>query len=361
MNKNFFIFYLNKSPALKKSLLQLLDFYDRYAPFLVGNLLRNPAYLRHRLNSKVIAKPRLFSFGAIFNPGVLLVDHKIVLLANAQKLPWFKARGAKAEFYMTGNPLLTQLALPHLSILNQNIITTITDLPSDQDYAIEDFRLFRWQGKNMINHSLVLRKKTDGFIGQAGVFSALSVLDPEEKTFKFCGLPQVDFPHQNFEKNWVYKENGLQLFLFYSLNPYKVLVLTDEKSFSFKTVLNQQFSSKINDPGGFGTLVSFSTNPIDYDDKHWLLVIHQIQHRFTGRCYYHWIVLIDRSSLMPVKITSKPIFSGMGARGRTPGIRYISSVLKIDQELLFFAGEGDVCVTVTWKSVASLQKLWVDL
>jgi hypothetical protein len=31
---------------------------------------------------------------------------------------------------------------------------------------------------------------------------------------------------------------------------------------------------------------------------------------------------------LPVKITSKPLFSGMGARGRLPGIRYISSVIK---------------------------------
>ena len=149
--------------------------------------------------------------------------------------------------------------------------------------------------------------------------------------------------------------------LFYSLNPYKVLALEDEKSFSFKTIIEKQLSSKINDPGAFGTMVSLSTNPIDFDDKHWLIVIHQIQFKFTGRCYYHWAVLIDRTTFLPVRMTFKPLFSGMGARGRTPGIRYISSVLKIDNELLFFAGEGDVYVTVTKKTIAELQTLFVPL
>lgn len=359
--KDFFISKINRSPLIKKGFLQLFDFYHKFGPLVFGNLVRNPAYIKHILNSKVIAKPGILSYGAIFNPGALLVNDEIILLANAQKVPWFKARGRKKEFYMQGNPLLIRLHAKPKKVIDREIITKIVDFPQDQDYAIEDFRLFQWQGKKMINHSLVIRRKVDGFIGQAGSFSALSVLDEEEKTFRFCAIPQVDFPLQNFEKNWVFKENGPQLLLFYSLNPYKVLALEDEKSFSFKTIIEKQLSSKINDPGAFGTMVSLSTNPIDFDDKHWLIVIHQIQFKFTGRCYYHWAVLIDRTTFLPVRMTFKPLFSGMGARGRTPGIRYISSVLKIDNELLFFAGEGDVYVTVTKKTIAELQTLFVPL
>lgn len=352
---------LRKIPHLKKIVLHLINSYYKFAPIIVGNLIRIPAHVKHVLNSKVIAKPGLFSFGAIFNPGALLMNDEIVLLANAQKVPWFKARGKKREFYMQGNPLLIRLHAKPIKVIDREIITKIVDLPQDQDYAIEDFRLFQWQGKKMINHSLVVRRKVDGFIGQAGSFSALSVLDEEEKTVRFCAIPQVDFPLQNFEKNWVYKENRHQLLLFYSLNPYKVLVLEDEKTFSFKTIIEKQLSSKINDPGGFGTMVSLSTNPIDFDEEHWLIVIHQIKFKFTGRCYDHWAVLIDRVTFLPVKMTSKPLFSGMGARGRTPGIRYISSVLKIENELLFFAGEGDVYVTLTKKTIVELQSLFIDL
>ena len=97
--QNAFISRLNKNATLKRKLLQLFDLFYRYAPILMGNFTRNPAYVKHVLNSKVIAKPGLFSFGAIFNPGALLLNDEIVLLANAQKVPWFKARGKKKEFY----------------------------------------------------------------------------------------------------------------------------------------------------------------------------------------------------------------------------------------------------------------------
>ena len=62
-----------------------------------------------------------------------------------------------------------------------------------------------------------------------------------------------------------------------------------------------------------------------------------------------------------MKISSKSIFSGMGARGRVPGIRYISSIVKAENEILFFAGEGDVYVSVTKKKITELQTLFVNL
>jgi len=359
--QNALIFRLNKSATLKNKLLQLMDLFYQYAPVFVGYFRRNPAYIKHVINSKVIAKPGLFSYGAVFNPGALLANGEILLLANAQKVPWFKAKGKNKDLYMQGNPLLMRLNQKSEEIIDQNIITKIIDLTQDQDYAIEDFRLFQWKDQKMINHSLVIRNKIDGFINQSGSFSALSILDEIEKTFTFCAIPQVDFPLQDFEKNWVYKETENQLLLFYSVSPYKVLTLDHEKSFSFKTIIDQHLSSKMNDPGGFGTRVSFSTNPIDYDENHWLTVIHQIQHRFTGRCYFHWAVLIDKTSFLPMKISSKSIFSGMGARGRVPGIRYISSIVKAENEILFFAGEGDVYVSVTKKKITELQTLFVNL
>jgi hypothetical protein len=64
---------------------------------------------------------------------------------------------------------------------------------------------------------------------------------------------------------------------------------------------------------------------------------------------------------MPVKITSKPIFSGFGARGKLTGIRYISSVIKIDKEIIFFAGEGDIYVTSTKKSIKELETYFVEI
>ena len=359
--QRYFISQLNHRPNFKKNLVQLIDFLFEFRKVTVGNLTRNPAYLKHLLNSKVIAKPGTLSFGAIFNPGALLIENRILLLAKAQIVPWFKTQGEKRKYYLQGNPISLSLDKNSNEILEQHILTKKIGFADVDNWAIEDTRLFYWKSQKMVNHSLLIKGEVNGVINQISVLPALSVFDEKEKTFTFCKIPTVDFPINKFEKNWVYQQKKEDLLLFYSINPFKVLKLEEEENFFFKTVINQHFVNKLNDPGGFGTLVSFSTNPIDFNERHWLLIIHQIEHKISGRCYYHWAVLINKETFLPEKITLKPIFSGMGARGRTPGIRYISSILKSGNNILFFAGEGDMYITVTKKSIKQLELLFVDL
>lgn len=361
--RNKAVTQLRKHPVLKNKLLVLIHLYFKVAPPIVSFISRVPAYLKHLADSKVIAKPGTLSFGGgAFNPGALSVEgNHIILLAKSQLIPWFKALRLNSENYLKGNPVVFLLDRDLLKTERSDVITQLIGYPDTDDYEIEDFRLFNWRGRKMINHSVLTKGRTEGNIRLKSVCSALSFLDVDEKTLRFCGIPKLDFPVKKFEKNWVYKENDIQLLLFYSIYPFKVLELKNEKDFSFKTVINKQLTNTINDPGGFGTMVSFSTNPIDFDNGHWLLIIHQVKNKFTGRCYFHWGVLIDKSTLLPTKITSKPLFSGLGARGRRPGIRYISSILKTENEILFFAGEGDVYVTVTKRKIQELQSLFVPL
>lgn len=352
---------LKKYPILKNKLVQIIDFLFEFRKVAVGTVMRNPAYIKHVLNSKIIAKPGALSFGSLFNPGALVVDDHILLLANAQKIPWFKTRGKNRKFYLEGQPVQFLLDKKSLNTVQEEIITNITGFPSENNWAIEDMRLFTWKGQKMINHSFITKGKVGEFVNQTSVASAVSILDEKEKKFSFHAFPKLDFPVQNIEKNWVYRETDNKLILFYSVNPYKVLILEDEKQFKFRSIINQDFYWQLKNPGGFGTMVSFSTNPIEFDELHWLIIVHQIKNRVSGRCYYHWAVLIDKSTFLPVKITSKPIFSGMGARGRTPGIRYISSILKVNNEILFFAGEGDVYVTVTKKTIPEINANLISL
>lgn len=358
--KIIFISNLNKHPDFKKKLVMFIDFLFEFRKVTVGNITRNPAFLKHLLNSKVIAKPGTLSFGAIFNPGGLLVNNQILLLAKGQIIPWFKIRVKDRELYLKGNPIIFLLTENNQKVIKQEVITNLYNFPEEKDWAIEDTRLFYWKNKIMINHSLVIKGKINGLINQTSVLSALSVLDGKKNTITFKAIPKVDFRTQNFEKNWVYKERNDDLFLFYSINPFRVLKLVDEKEMVFESEINKNISS-FNDPGGFGTMVSFSVNPIDLDAKYWLLIIHQIKNKISGRCYLHWAVLINKETLLPEKITSKPIFSGMGARGKTPGVRYISSILKINDEILFFAGEGDVYLTLAKKTISDILKDLVDL
>jgi len=350
----YLIAELSKYPNLKKSLVKLIDFLFEFRKVTAGNLIRNPAYVQHLFSSKVIARPGTLSFGAIFNPGALEVNGQILILAKAQVIPWFKTGGKKRKHYLKGNPVALLLDEKYHPVRQERIIKDITGFPTDEKWAIEDTRMFWWNGRKMINHSLVIIGKIDGVDNQVSVKSALSVLENDLETFRFCAFPKVDCAVQNFEKNWVYKETENNLLLFYSVNPFRVLKLEDEDHLEFKTIINQQFTEKLHDPGGFGTMVSFSANPIDFDEKYWLMVVHQIDNKISGRCYYHWAVLVSKQTMLPEKMSSAPIFSGMGARGRTPGIRYISSILKKDDEILFFAGEGDVYVTVTRKAVEEI-------
>ena len=353
---------INRYPILKNNILRIWDGYHNVLPFVVGFFTRCFPYSKHILNSKVIAQPGTLDFkGGAFNPGAIELDNgQILLTAKSQVIPWYQSRGHHRKYYLDGKPTVFFLDKSTLETKKSYPINDEVGFPENEDFALEDFRAFYWKGQIMINHSFVIKGKVDGYINQTSVRSALSILDSKEKKMTFQAFPTLDFPQKKFEKNWVYKEHEGQLLLFYSLNPFKVLVLENEHDFSFKTQVNIKFEQLI-DPGGYGTLVSFSTNPIDFDEKHWFMVIHQIEHKIIGRCYYHWGLLIDKSTFLPAKITCKPIFSGMGARGRLPGIRYISSIIKQEDKILFFAGEGDVFVTVTEKSIKKLHEMWADV
>lgn len=353
---------LNKHPQLKEQLLRFNDLFFEYRQIFIGHLLRYPAYFFHALDSKVIAKPGTLNFkGGVFNPGAISTDDEILLLARSQKVPWFKARGNKRQFYLDGNPVVFILDHKTLKKKSEHVITESIVFPQNVDWAVEDFRMFRWNNEMMINHSVIVKQKIGKYMNQAAVYSGLSVLNNNHTKITFLGIPQLDFEVNNTEKNWVYKAKDSRLYLFYTISPYRVLELEEGDGLRFKTIIHQKVNKQLSDPGGFGTMVSFSTNPIVFNEKYFIAIIHQIEFKITGRCYYHWAILIDKQTLMPIKITSKPLFNGMNARGRTPGVRYISSILKEGDEILFFAGEGDVYVTATRKKINEIESLFVNL
>jgi hypothetical protein len=355
------ILKVKSNHSLKISFLKIWDIYHYFMPFILGGITRGLAYFKNSLQSKVIARPGTLGFmGGAFNPGALLYESDILLVAKSQVLPWYKTRKKNRKYYLKGKPIIFFLEKSSLKTKKSYVVTDCIDFPHITDFAIEDFRIFQWKETILLNHSFVTKEETDTFVRQTKVQSALSVLDVNNKKINFLAFPTLDFPIQHFEKNWLYRQHNNQLLLFYSVNPFKILKLDDDKDFSFKTIVDIKVD-KFSNPGGFGTLVSFSTNPIDYDETYWFVVIHQIHYKKTGRCYYHWGVLINKNSLLPVKITSKPLFSGMGARGRLPGIRYISSVIKKENEILFFAGEGDIYVTVTPKTIEEINSLWIPI
>jgi hypothetical protein len=89
-------------------------------------------------------------------------------------------------------------------------------------------------------------------------------------------------------------------------------------------------------------------------------VINPKDRRRLGRVYYHWGVLVDIETFELKKITAKPLFCGLGARGIMPGFLYVMSVIKRADYVCFFNGEGDAYVSYRRIPVSTLQQLWLD-
>lgn len=321
-------------------------------------------YLMYWPKSKIIAGPGFLNYkGGIFNPGAVSIDNgETLLLAKGQVRHWKDAVSDKNNFkyYLQGAPVVTTLN-DNLQVKSSYAIHLLHNYPAQDDLAIEDFRIFSFESKIWVNHVLIQIERDSTQIGYRECTQALSILDPVKMSLTLLGNPKLDFIPNRKEKNWVYVEHNGDLYLFYSFYPYHVLKLVDASTLTFKTVVDQCFDSRLEDIGGFGTLVSFSANPIGYDNQHWLLVVHQIDTSNKKRLYYHWGVLVEKGSFTPMKITSAPLFSGLGARGRLKGVRYVMSVINRNTDYIFFCGEGDDHLTRITISKAKLDKMWSAL
>lgn len=330
---------------------------------LVGQIIKQPAYRKHLRNSKVIAGPHYLGFaGGIYNPGSLPTsDGGVILMAKGQICHWWDAIGINAELYQKGSPVVFTLD-KDLNLKGSHVVQSQNGFPAIDKVGYEDFRLFYYNKEIWVNHSLLtlVPRHTCAWTFQDSK-QVLSSLDPTHTRLSFLGQPQLDLPIRRIEKNWVFLEYEGNLFLFYSFHPYRVLKLTDRENLTFTTVINQPLGDRLGDIGGFKTMVSFSTNPIDYDERHWLLLVHQVEHGRVERCYHHWGVLIEKKTLLPRKITTTPLFSGRGARGRKPGIIYVTSVIRREADFVFFSGEGDAFITQVVVPKNTIERSWFDL
>ena len=292
------------------------------------------------------------------NPGAVLAsEHEMVLLAKGYLQHWLFADHAN---YMRGSPIVFSLD----PSLRKNAVAGICRfdrLPAAEDIEAEDFRLFTFAGEVWVNHYLIEVTRTEQETGYRGSRVCLSRLDAAKRKLTFLGQPRIDFDERPREKNWVFVEARGELYLLYSFCPYVVLKLVDRPSLAFSSVISHANDIDFEALGGFECPVSYSTNPIRYDDGHFLVLVHQSSPTPEGRSYHHWGVLLDKTSLSPKLMTSRPLMSGEGARGLLPGVLYVSSVVKIGDDFVFFNGEGDTYVTSTTISKADIDKLWSSI
>ena len=266
------------------------------------------------------------------------------MLAKAQSLHWTLALRTNPELFGAGAPVGLRLANPYARTIDLHKVLR-WEACKGVEGSPEDLRTFQAGSTWLVNHAVV-------HASQAGAFQALQVVseyDATNSVLRMLGRPKLDFPIRGMEKNWQYysgderatAKGSSDLLLIYEFSPLRILACTDREQWRFETVIHQPLGAALSDPGGFGSPVSLSTNPVMYDDSHLLLLIHQVDRSRGYRCYFNWAVLLCRSSLMPTHISASPILDGRLSRGVLPGVIYPTAVLIQGEDVLVFCGEGD--------------------
>jgi hypothetical protein len=279
-----------------------------------------------------------FGFRAgVFNPGALLEQGEIRLLARGENTFWHQQKADESTYFDALQPC--SLTLDAAAGLLPARPCTWGQVPPLPRWRAEDFRLFRYRDETFSNHSLISGK--DAATGSARPVAledlrcqvAFSRVNFTTAQLAFAGCPAVDLPTHLIEKNWAVMSHADRLFLIYAADPFHLLELEDWRQLRFRTLGRTAISFPFSSPG---QPLRNSLNPIDYDEKHWLHVVHRV---YPGKQYCFWALLIDKERLRPAFALGRPL-----ARGGQPfpaSVLYLCSAVATPEAIRFFFGVND--------------------
>jgi predicted GH43/DUF377 family glycosyl hydrolase len=307
---------------------------------------------------KTLVEPGFGGYwGGLYNPGLIVRRGRIILAARAEDYDEHQRNADLTKMAGSVRPLIIECDAD-MNILASYPLT-YKGFPYKEDhFRLEDYRLFEIDGEIFVNHGTVLLPQDlKNFRGGFSVRQTISRIDLEARTMEFVGFPTTDRIVSKVEKNWVYLHNESGLFLFYLFAPgFVVKKLISWDSLAFKTIVD----TRVPIPGCELEYVSYSTNPVPYDDRHYLLFVH-VRRETENKHYYQWAVLIDRVSLIPVKISRSPVLKGGSARGVFPRCIYITGVLRQGERWLLVFGEGDSYISYVHVDHEALERSFIDL
>lgn len=299
-----------------------------------------------------------FGFPAgVCNPGAIMEDGSTYLLPRAERTPWPLQKIDEVRFFSSPQPLL--LTLGKDLRLAKATELSVEGLPNPGASRAEDFRLFRYRGKVFANHSVMSDPdgRTPGpnplQLDRLQTRVGISRLELKEPRLTWCGFANIDRPLARIEKNWAMFADGERLFLLYSFSPYVLFVSRNWPSLEFVPFLEAQCQLNF---AGDGLPVRNSINPVDYDDRHWLHVVHRV---YPGKQYSYWAILIDKESLLPVQATARPLVCGWHSSSAT--IVYACSVIAGPADIMLFAGLDDSATAVAIIPRTRLDAAWVKI
>lgn len=299
-----------------------------------------------------------FGFAAgVFNPGAFISDGKTRLLARADRTPWAIQKTAAPLYFASTQPLLLTLR-DDLSV-SQSVAVSQEGMPDPTRHRYEDFRVFHHRGTVFTNHSVTSYVERDPTrpeplrLEEMQTRVGLSTLDPVSGRLIWKGFPKIDRTLARIEKNWAIFTDGDRVFLIYSFSPFILLSARGDDILKFTTVLE----AKVKVPcAADGAVLRNSINPVLYDDRNWLHVVHRV---FPDKQYAFWAVLIDRETLRPTKVSARPLARGW--RSYPASIIYICSALAGPRDVRFFSGLDDSATAVATIPRARLDAEWIDI
>ena len=294
--------------------------------------------------------------GGVFNPGGLPDGDDIILLARGELYTRAAIKDTFEKFYNSCRPILLRL--------DKDLRLQAFDQPRlDEKLVpnagrIEDFRLFSFQGRIFVNHPYLIVDPDYALFNSRPTWrhveirQVLSRLDVQARSLDYVGRVVVDFEPNAIEKNWVYFEHNGTVHCLYSIDPYVLLRADDWPALRFSTIRRESMDLGIDNEGAF---LSLSTNPISYDERHYLVLVHI---RNPRAIYIHWAILIDKETLLPVQVSVRPIIKGGNVQRSDRGVVYVQSVIARGDRFVFFFGEGDAHTSYAWVDKTALDAVF---
>ena len=295
-----------------------------------------------------------FGFDAgVFNPGAVEENGEVFLLCRGEKLPWDAQKRSWKLFHAGMQPVLLRLD-GNLRVNERWEVPFAPDAGTGA-FRTEDFRPFRHQGRLFASHTCCERAAAEGPVQLESLAFrvGLSSLDLRKPELRFLGLPKIDRPTARMEKNWAFFEREGVLHMIYSFSPFHVFRCRDFGRLDFETVVERNIPTPI---ATDSVRVRNSINPVDYDKDHFLHVVHKV---FPGKQYVFWAVLIDKTTLLPVKISAAPLAQGWASAPAS--IIYACSAVARRNEILLFCGLNDSGSGVWRIARADLDADWTPI
>ena len=233
--------------------------------------------------------------GGIFNPGYIKHNDKVYILCRSEKI------GRKYRYYNglgTSIPILCELNRTESGLVLENSWEMDINVPTS--IRVEDFRLYHYKDNVYSNHVIYYFKMEVNCESQKCCSMAVSKVDMENKKLNF--LYELRYKNELYEKNWGFINKDDNIYIVKNLVPYTILKLDhdsgkcEKHTKKYYNILNRY-------------RWSMSTNPIVYNDEYYITFIHKYLIKNKKKLYSHYILLIDRDTLLPKLILPKPIFS----------------------------------------------------